>query len=199
MSDVGSWRPPRRPERAARAPVLGVLTLMAALTAGWPLIDRALNDHEPVRNGAVLQLGPDDDIALLRVVGEGWELSKSASDPDTAYTLSRDGVDVVAGYVDLSGGGEAGELWSGLRKVQSVADGDSRLGGPRPVTGTRGAEGRTGTLTRDGRTGTATLWLPPDRSYAVEVTVLAKPRTGPRARADAAAMARGVSFPQGAP
>lgn len=199
MTDVASWRPPRRSNRAARAPVLGVLALMAALTAGWPLIDRTLNDHEPVRNGAVLELGPDDDIALLRVVGEGWALSKSASDPHSAYAFSRDGADVVVGYVDLSGGGEAGELWSGLRRVQSVADGDSRLGGPRPVTGTRGAKGRTGTLTRDGRTGTATLWLPPDRSYAVEVTVLAKPGTDPRVRADAMAMARGVSFPQGMP
>lgn len=172
---------------------------MVVLTAGWPLIDRALNDHERVPDGALLELGPDDDVAGLRVVGEGWALSKSASDPDTMYALSRDGVDLVAGYVTLSAGARAGELWAGLRKVQSVADDDSRLGTPRPVTSIGGAKGETGTLTRGGRTGTATVWLPPDASYAVEITVLAKPSADTRASADATAMARSLSFPRAAP
>ncbi|MFJ9031931.1 hypothetical protein ACIRQP_26095 [Streptomyces sp. NPDC102274] len=172
---------------------------MAALTAGWPLIGLALNDHERLPDGTLLELGPDDNIAVLRVTGAGWALSKSASDPDSMYVLTRDGVDLVAGYVALTTPGQAGELWAGLRKVQSVPDGNTRLGPPHPVTSARGAHGETGTLTRGGRTGTATVLLPPDLSYAVEITVLAGADADPRVSADAAAMVRSVAFPQDAP
>ncbi|MFF3751687.1 hypothetical protein ACFYYH_14695 [Streptomyces sp. NPDC002018] len=189
-------RPPRRLARPRRWAVLGVLFVMAALTAGWPLIDRAVADHEPVPAGAVLELGQGDDAALLRVTGAGWELSRSRSDPGSSYALSRDGVDLVAGYVDLSGSGDAGQLWTGLRKVLSVADAASRLGGPRPVTSAAGASGLTGPLTRPGRTGTATVWVPPDEDYAVEITVLTEPGTAAGTVADAAAVARSVAFPR---
>ncbi|MFE4370799.1 hypothetical protein ACFRMN_21640 [Streptomyces sp. NPDC056835] len=192
-------RPPRRTSRRARSSVIVVLVVMAALTAGWPLIGRALNDHERVPDGTLLELGPDDNIAVLRVTGAGWALSKSESDPDSMYVLTRDGVDLVAGYVALTMPGEADELWAGLRKIQSVADENTRLGAPHTVTSAGGAQGVAGTLTRGGRTGTATVWLPPDLSYAVEITVLAGPGADPRASADAAAMVRSVAFPREAP
>ncbi|MGW6602304.1 hypothetical protein [Streptomyces sp. NPDC055036] len=192
-------RPPRRTSRRARSSVIGVLLVMAALTAGWPLIGRALNDHERLPDGTLLELGPDEDIAVLRVTGAGWALSKAESDPDSIYVLTRDGVDLVAGYVALTAPREAEELWEGLRKLQSVGDENARLGAPHPVTSAGGAQGETGTLTRGGRTGTATVWLPPDMSYAVEITVLAGPDADPRVSADAAAMVRSVAFPQEAP
>ncbi|MFC9432111.1 hypothetical protein [Streptomyces sp. NPDC056987] len=178
-------------------PVLGVLLVVAALTAGWPLIDAALGDRERVAAGTALELGPDGDAAVLRVVGHGWGLSKSSSDPDTAYALSRDGVGLAARYIGLTEAGDPGELWNGLRKVQSVADSGSRLGAARPLTGARGAIGRSGRLTGGGRTGSATLWLPPGRGYAVEIIVLARPGAAPGAVADATAMARGLTFPPG--
>ncbi|MFD7290340.1 hypothetical protein [Streptomyces sp. NPDC059863] len=192
-------RPPRRTSRRARSSVIGVLLVMAALTAGWPLIGRALNDHERLPDGTLLELGPDDDIAVLRVTGAGWVLSKAESDPDSIYVLTRDGVDLVAGYVALTAPREAEELWEGLRKLQSVGDENARLGAPHPVVSAGGAQGETGTLTRGGRTGTATVWLPPDMSYAVEITVLAGPDADPRVSADAAAMVRSVAFPGKAP
>ncbi|MEV7682028.1 hypothetical protein AB0O64_26280 [Streptomyces sp. NPDC088341] len=190
-------RQPRRLARPRHWAVLAVLLVMAALTAGWPLIDRAIADGEPVPAGAVLELGPDGSMALLRVAGTGWELSKSRSDPGSSYALSRDGVDLVAGYVDLSSGrGDAGQLWTGLRKVVSVADGAARLGGPRPVTSAAGARGLTGPLTRPGRVGTATVWVPPGEDYAVEITVLARSGTAPGTVADATAVAHSVAFPR---
>ncbi|MEV7422326.1 hypothetical protein [Streptomyces sp. NPDC091212] len=185
------------PPRRVLPLVVGVLFVMAALTAGWPLIDRALSDRERLPGGALLELGPSSGTAVLRVVGEGWSLSKSQSDPNSSYALSRDGVDVVAGYVDLTTT-EAGaeRLWTGLRRVQSVADAGSRLGEPHPVTSAEGARGSTGTLTRSGRTGTATVWLPPGEAYAVEITVLAKPRAGAGVVEEAMALVHSVSFPQ---
>ncbi|MER8070410.1 hypothetical protein ABTZ59_19190 [Streptomyces sp. NPDC094034] len=192
-------RPSRRTSRRARSSVIGVLLVMAALTAGWPLIGRALNDHERLPDGTLLELGPDDDIAVLRVTGAGWALSKAESDPDSMYVLTRDGVDLVAGYVALTAPREVEELWEGLRKVQSVGDENARLGAPRPVTSAGGAAGETGTLTRGGRTGTASVWLAPDKSYAVEITVLAGPDAEPRVSADAAATVRSIAFPREAP
>ncbi|MFJ8001778.1 hypothetical protein ACIQ7D_32540 [Streptomyces sp. NPDC096310] len=198
-------RPPEEPPRDRRGSVrpwqavLGVLLVVVALTAGWPLIDGALGDRERVAAGTALVLGPDDEIAVLRVTGHGWTLSKSSSDPDMAYALSRDGVDLAARYVPLTGAGDPGALWGGLRKVQSVADSGSRLGAGRRLTGARGAIGRSGSLTGGGRVGSATVWLPPGLGYAVEIIVLARPGAAPGAVADATAMARGLTFPQGAP
>ncbi|MFE4061973.1 hypothetical protein ACFXP3_37805 [Streptomyces sp. NPDC059096] len=199
-------RPPEEPPEAVRRgnarpwyPVLGVLLVVVALTAGWTLVDAALDDRERIAAGSALVLGPDDEIALLRVEGHGWALGRSASDPDMAYALSRDGVDLTARYVPLTGTGDPGTLWAGLRKVQSVADSGSRLSAGHPLTGARGAIGRSGSLTGAGRAGSATVWLPPGRGYAVEIVVLARPGAAPGAVADATAMARGLTFPQGAP
>ncbi|MFE3830824.1 hypothetical protein [Streptomyces sp. NPDC059092] len=197
-------RPPEDPPHAGRSrarprlAVLGVLLVVAAPTAGWPLIDGVLGDRERVAAGTVLELGPDDEVAVLRVTGRGWALSKSSSDPAMAYALSRDGVDLAARYVPLTGAADPAALWSGLRKVQSVADSGSRLGAGRRIAGARGAIGRSGSLTGGGRAGTATVWLPPGRGYAVEIVVLARPGASPGAVADATAMARGLTFPRGA-
>ncbi|AXG82071.1 hypothetical protein [Streptomyces paludis] len=190
---MDTGHPPRR-----TAPVVAVVVLvMAALTAGWQLIDRALNDRQPLPRGAVLELGPDP--ALLRVADDGWSLSKSRSDAGSSYVLTRAGVEVAAVYVGLTEAAGPGELWAGLRRVQSVADGGSRLGAPRAIVARSGARGRTGTLTRDGRTGTATLWLPPGGGYAVEITVLARPDAGAGAVRAATALAHSVSFPRQGP
>ncbi|MGW2256431.1 hypothetical protein ACWCXE_00895 [Streptomyces sp. NPDC001780] len=184
--------PPQGPRDRRR--IVAIALGMVTLTAGWPLISLALSDREPVRQGTVLWLGPGRESAALRIVGDGWQVRKAESDPDVSYALSLDGVDLVARYVALASRTGARRLWAGLGRVQSVADQDSHLGGPRPVTSSGGASGLTGALARDGRAGTATLWLPPGASYAVEVTVLAKPGAGPRARADASATARSVAF-----
>ncbi|MFI6697377.1 hypothetical protein ACIBJC_00085 [Streptomyces sp. NPDC050509] len=193
--------PPRagRSRRRTRRAVLGVVLVIAALTVGWPLIGGVLGDRERVPAGTALVLGPDDEVAVLRVTGHGWALSKSSSDPDMSYGLSRDGVDLAARYVPLTGTGDPGALWGGLRKVQSVADSGSRLGAGSRISGARGAIGRSGSLTGGGRAGSATVWLPPGRGYAVEIVVLARPGAMPGAVADATAMARGLTFPQGTP
>jgi hypothetical protein len=175
-----------------------VLLVMAALTAGWPLIDRAVADGDPLRDGSVLRLGPGDSTATLRVTGGPWELNASDSNPDSDLTLSSGGVDVDADYVGLAERANAAELWSGLRRVQSVADENSRLGVPRPVRSTGGARGLRGTLSRDGRTGTATVWVAPGGDYAVSVSVLAVPGVADRSLLEGMALANSVTFPRGA-
>jgi hypothetical protein len=189
------WRSPLRSSGSREWTVAAIVLVMAALTVGWPLIDRTLDDNESVPDGAVLQLGPGNDTAALHVVGEDWLLSKSASDPDMSYDLFRGGVDVVADYVDLIGPSDAEQLWSGLRKVQSVVDSDSRLGAPRLVSSTAGAKGVTGALSRDDLTGTATVWVSPGGDYAVAITVLAGPDADPGASAEGRALVRSVAFP----
>ncbi|NEA40759.1 hypothetical protein G3I42_16055, partial [Streptomyces sp. SID11385] len=66
------------------------LATVVALVAGWPLVARALPDKEGVRDGARLTIGPEGaGRVVLRVRGGGWELSRSSSDPDSGYLLSR--------------------------------------------------------------------------------------------------------------
>lgn len=184
--------PPSGPTRRA---VVGVLLVVVGLTAGWPLIDQALDDDESLRAGSTLVLGPGDDTLTLRVVGEGWLLSKAGSDPDRAYALSRDGVDFVASYVAPAGTADPVPLYGGLRRIRSAVDSGSRLGPPTALTGAGGAQGESGTLTEGGRTGTGTVWVAPGRDYAVQITVLAEPDAAPDALSDGLAQARRVTFP----
>ncbi|QIQ01112.1 hypothetical protein [Streptomyces liangshanensis] len=190
-------RPPAPPSRSTRWAVAGILLVVLALTVGWSLADGALDDDEPVRDNTELVLGPGDDTLVLRVVGEGWQLSKAGSDTGSGLSLSRDGVDFTASYVavPLTTTADAGELWPGLRRIQSAVDSDSVLGPPTTATSAGGAPGATGTLRRDGRAGRAAVWVSPGQDYAVEITVLAEPDADPGALSDGLAQSREVAFP----
>ncbi|MFJ4699409.1 MULTISPECIES: hypothetical protein [unclassified Streptomyces] len=175
------------------------LATVVALAAGWPLVARALPDEEGVRAGARLTIGPEGaGRVVLRVRGGGWELSRSASDPDSGYLLSRAGVRVRASRVDLLTTEAAGRLWPGLRDVLRASDADSRLGAPERARTTEGRPGRTGSAEQGGRAGRAFAFAAPGEDFALTVVVLGGRGAEREALRDGYALARSARFEGGA-
>ncbi|MET8558832.1 hypothetical protein ABZV64_28305 [Streptomyces sp. NPDC004959] len=185
--------------RLRPAAVFLALATVVALVAGWPLVARALPDGEALRDGARLTIGPQGTgRVILRVRGGGWELARSASDPDSGYLLSRAGVRLRASRVDLLTTDAAGRLWPGLRDVLRASDAGARLGAPAGTRTTGGRRGWTGSAEQGGRAGRAFAFAAPGEDFAVTVVVLGGPGAEPAALRDGYALARSARFEGGA-
>ncbi|WP_234010307.1 hypothetical protein [Streptomyces sp. SPB074] len=200
------YPPPPAPPSGAAVPatrlrpaaVFLALATVVALVAGWPLAARALPDKEGLRDGARLTIGPSGSgRVVLRVRGGGWELSRSASDPDSGYLLGRAGVRVRASRVDLLTTEAAGRLWPGLRDVLRASDAGARLGAPGSTRTTEGRPGRTGSAEQGGRRGRAFAFAAPDADFAVTVVVLGGRGADREALREGYALARSARFEDG--
>jgi hypothetical protein len=179
--------------RRAWPVVLAVLALMALLAGGWPLVSSWLPDGEDLPADIGLRLGPDPETAArLPLAGTGWRLSKSASNPDQQYALRHGTVGLEATYVQLEEPADADELWAGLRKLGELSG--ATIGTPTAVRGTDGLAGESAPLTEDGLTGTVTVFVHPDRAYAVVLRQLARPGATDADRAAVRGSVLGLSF-----
>jgi hypothetical protein len=167
-----------RPRRAW-AIVVAVLAGMALLAGGWPLVSSLLPDTESLPAGVGLRLGPDpEEAALLPLAGDGWRMSRSQSNPDQRYALRYGAVGLDASYVQLEQPADADGLWDGLRKLGELSD--STIGPPAPAQSARGLPTEEASVEEDGLTGTVTVYVHPDRSYAIVLKELGRP-DAPRA------------------
>jgi hypothetical protein len=179
--------------RRAWPVALAVLALMALLAGGWPLVGSWLPDGENLPADIGLRLGPDSETAArLPLAGTGWRLSRSASNPDQQYALRHGTVGLEATYVQLEEPADAGELWTGLRKLGELSD--ATIGTPAAVTGAGGLAGESAPLTENGLSGTVTVFVHPDRRFAVVLKQLAPPGAADADRAAVRASVLGVSF-----
>lgn len=186
---------PRTPPGARASAVFLSLAVVVALTAGWPLVARALPDGQRLAPGRLLHLGAAaSERVSLRVTDGGWQLSRAASDPDTGYLLSREGVRLRANRVGLVQPQDAARLWPGLRKVLLTADRTARLGTPRAVRSDSGRPGQTGAAAQGGRSGRAFTFASPERDYGLSVVVLAGAGADPDALRAGYALARTALF-----
>ncbi|MFE9248952.1 hypothetical protein [Streptomyces sp. NPDC007088] len=168
---------------------------VAALTAGWPLVARAVPDGEGLGAGQVLRLGPiSTQRVSLRVTGVGWRLSRDRSDTGTDFVLTRDGIRLRASRVGLTRPQDADRLWTGLRQVLRASDGGARLGAPRVVRTDTGRAGQTGSVSEGGRSGRAFAFASPARDYGLQVVVLGEPGADAGALREGYALARTAVF-----
>ena len=182
----------RRPRRAWPI-VVAVLAGMALLAGGWPLISSLLPDSEAVPAGVGLRLGPDPaESALLPLAGDGWRISKSESNPDQRYALRHGAVGLEASYVQLEQPADADGLWDGLRKLGELSD--STFGPPAPARSARGLPSEEASVTEDGLTGTVTVYVHPDRSYAIVLKELGRPDAPEADRAAVRDAVQGLTF-----
>jgi hypothetical protein len=164
--------------------LLTVVTVMALLTAGWPLLNSAVSDNLPLSSGAALRIGPGGpDSATLRV-GPGWSLRPAESDPARGYSLRRGAATLSIAYVSLAERSEAPLLWHGLQAILRIRNPGLRLGSPGAITSTQGRAGLTGALTSRGAAGAAAIFVGPAGTFAIEMIGLA-----PRSAGGAAAIA----------
>jgi hypothetical protein len=182
----------RRPRRAWPI-VVAVLAGMALLAGGWPLISSMLPDSESLPADIGLRLGPEpQEAALLPLAGDGWRISKSESNPDQQYALRHGAVGLEVSYVQLEQPADADGLWDGLRKLGELSD--STFGPPAPGRSARGLPTEEASVTEDGLTGTVTVYVHPDRSYAIVLKELGRPDAPQADRAAVRAAVQGLTF-----
>ncbi len=168
---------------------------MAGLTAGWPLLNLTVSDNQPVAPGARLSIGPDHAHTARFMVGTGWSLRSSRTDPKRVYSLRRGQVDLLVTYVSLRSGSQVAQLWPGLRQILQVANASARLTRPARVTDAQGVSGLSGAVTEQGRAGTATIFPDPAAGFAIELVILAPRGAGTASRGAARQVVRSILFP----
>ncbi|HEY2638772.1 MAG TPA: hypothetical protein VGI66_02655, partial [Streptosporangiaceae bacterium] len=82
--------------------LLTVIAVMVALTAGWPLLNLAVSDHQPLPAGVRLSVRPNRAHSARFLVGAGWSMISSQSDPRHGYSLRRGPVAMSVKYVTVS-------------------------------------------------------------------------------------------------
>src|SRR5258708_2103113 len=164
--------------------LLAVVTVMALLTAGWPLLNSAVSDNLLLSRGAALRIGPGGPNSATLRVGQGWSLRPAESDPARGYSLRRGAASLSIAYVSLAERSQAPLLWDGLRAILRIRNPGLRLGSPEAMTSRQGRPGLTGALTSRGAAGAATIFVGPAGTFAIEMIVLA-----PRSPGGAAALA----------
>jgi hypothetical protein len=181
-----------RPRRAWPI-VVAVLAGMALLAGGWPLVSSLLPDSESLPAGVGLRLGPDpEEAALLPLAGDGWRMSRSQSNPDQRYALRYGAVGLDASYVQLEQPADADALWDGLRKLGELSD--STIGPPARAQSARGLPTEEASVEEDGLTGTVTVYVHPDRSYAVVLKDLGRPDASDADRTVVRDAVQGLTF-----
>jgi hypothetical protein len=172
-----------------------VVAVIAALTAGWPLINLAVSDRQPVPAGRTMSVGPNTAHSASFTVGPGWSIQSSATNPRLGYVLRHGAEEMSLMYVALAGPAQLPALWSGLRKILRLGDSAARLGKPAPITSARGREGLTGLLTEDGRRGRATIYQAPVGNFAIEMVSLGPRGAPPAGLAAALRVTLSIMFP----
>lgn len=175
--------------------LIAVISVMAALTAGWPLISLAVSDNHPASAGRPLTIGPDSTHSAQFTPGRGWVIRSAETDPHQVWTLRRGPVDVLVTHVWLATASQAGQLWPGLADILRLDNPSARLGKPAVLTSPQGDKGLTGTVTENGGAGQAAIFPGPTGNFAIEIVSMAPVRDTPAARSAALRVVRSLRFP----
>lgn len=175
--------------------LIAVVSVMAALTAGWPLISLAVSDNQPATAGRPLTIGPDSTHSAQFTPGRGWVIRSPDTDPHQVWTLRYGTVDVSVKHVQLVAASQAGQLWPGLADILRLDNPSARLGKPAVLTSPQGDKGLTGTVTENGRAGQAAIFPRPAGNFAIEIVSVAPVQDTPTARSATLRIVRSLRFP----
>jgi hypothetical protein len=164
--------------------LLIVVAVMALLTAGWPLLNSAVANRQPLAAGSRLTVGTGPTSAVVSF-GAGWDLLPEQSNPLQGYVLDYGVLQLFIRHVSLVGRDQVPGMWQGLRRTLSVGDPSVRLSRPAFVTLARGLRVMTGVVTTSRFVGTATIYPGPSRDFGIEMIVFAPRRASPALRAAA--------------
>jgi hypothetical protein len=154
-----------------------VVTVMAVLTAGWPLINLSVSNNRRISANTKLTVGPSHRDSGQVTVGPGWLMQSAQSNPHMAYSLRRGPVTVSIAYVNLLSRGDTRDLYSGMREIIQLSHPGATMSAPRQVTSAHGFKGSAGVVTSASMAGTAAVFAYPAREFAIEMVVLAPRRT----------------------
>jgi hypothetical protein len=153
-----------------------IVAVMVGLTAGWPLLNTAVANRQPIPAGTQFIGGGPANSARV-TVGPGWTMAPAQSNPHVAVSMNRGPVSLYAAYVRLPAGWHAGRLWTGLRNTLRIRRPGARLGAAEFTTTEQGLTGLVGTLMQGNLLGTATIFPAPSGRFAVVMLLLAPRHT----------------------
>jgi len=167
---------------------------MALLTAGWPLLDSAVANRQPLATGAKVTVGPGPGSSATVTVGPGWYLQPAESNPALVYILRRGAVLLLIRRVSLVDRQQVSRIWLGMRLMLSVTRPGSMLSGPVSITTAHRFKALTGRITALMFTGIATVVPGPSGDFAVAMMALAPRGTNPALLAAAHQVMTSVTF-----
>lgn len=194
-SDTGL--PPANPERLRLRGLLIVIGIMAVLTLGWPLLNLAVTNRNPLAPLTTLSIGPGRGDMARFTVGPGWSMHPAETNPRLEYSLQRGALDMSVSYVSLPDGAQGAQAWSGLRQIVQISHPGIILGKPSPITTAQGRKGMIGTISGAGLSGLATIVALPSRGFAIELIAVAPRRAVPANLQATRLVMRSVLFPGG--
>jgi hypothetical protein len=162
-----------------------VVAVMALLTAGWPLLNAAVANRQPLPGGARLTIGSGASGSATVTVGPGWSVQPAQSNGTQEYRLRNAAVVVDIRHLSLVDRHQVPRLWGGMRQVLAVIDPGARLSKPVSFTAAHELPALTGRISSLPLVGTVTIVPAPARDFAIGMVVLA-PRGTSRARLAAA-------------
>lgn len=173
-----------------------IIAVMAVLTAGWPLLNRVVTDHQRLAPHSRLALGPSRKNSAVVTIGPGWVMQPGESNPRLVYVLKRGQVKMAIAYATLINNRQVDNLWAGLREVVQVSHPGATLSAPKPIQAMHGSSGDIGLVRGPDLVGTASVFAGPSRRFAIEMIVVETP--GKSARLNLLAtqrIIRSVLFP----
>ena len=138
--------PSGHPDREHGSPrplrwLLVVVTVIVALTVGWPLVSRAVSDNQPVAAGQPLTIEQASTNSATFTPGRNWVVHSAETDPILHWSLSDGPVDVTVLYVLVISPSQVPGLWPGLASTLLLGDGSARLGQPATLASAEAARG----------------------------------------------------------
>jgi len=171
-----------------------VVAVMALLTAGWPLLNSAVADRQPLAAGSHLTVGSGSASSGVVTVGSGWYMLPAQSNPTEVYVLRKDGLVLAIRHVSLVDRGQAPGVWRGLRQILAVTNPGVGLGKPAAIRTARRLRAITGLVSGRQLVGTATIFPGPSNDFAIEMVVLGPRATSPALRAAALRIISSLTF-----
>jgi hypothetical protein len=150
-----------------------VVAIMALLTAGWPLLNSAVANRQPLAAGSRVSVGTGGTSSGTVTVGAGWYVQPAQSNSTQEYVLRKGAVQLDIDHVSLVSRGQVPGIWDGLRRLLSVSDPGSRLIKPVSLMTGRRLQAIHGAVTGRRLIGTATIVIGPSREFAIEMVTLA--------------------------
>lgn len=174
--------------------LVAVVAVMALLTAGWPLLNKAVSDNRPLRAGHMLTIGPGGALVARITVGRGFRLLPAESNPRQQYSMRVGEGQVTVSSVALPTPTSAMRLWAGLRRLLSLKHPGTTLGRLTTMTSADGQPGVTGSITSKNKAGVAAVFVAPTGKFAVDIVMIAPRNVVSRMMQAGRLLLRSVTF-----
>jgi len=175
-----------------------IVTVMALLTAGWPLLSRIVADHHRLAARSKLVLGPSHKNSAIVTVGPGWQLRPGETNPRLIYRLQRGQARMTIAYATLLNNRQVDDLWAGMQEVVQVRQPGAALSRPVRIRSVHGSTGDFGLVRGPNLEGTAAVFAGPSRRFAIEMMIVAPKRSARANLIAAQRIMRSVLFPAAA-